>query len=520
MRRGGDKREIRRLSEWTEEKLVQEARRLWPDLQEFTLRYGSAMAFHLVPGLTVWVSESGDRTPTALSIILKYRQLRWGGPVSVKATAEDLIALARDQWNIPREIELIIEEKDGRMEVHLGAEYTVAEVRPGCPAGFVEVPVIHGDSRTVMRIGRSAEERAFKDILEMRLKLKKGCYVVRYGDSEEFDLSKEVRVESGVYTFRVQRGSAQMTVLGCPTTTADDVKQQALAHWGLEEDDWELRWGDGPFVVRDKMNTELVPRHGDEMVEITLVAESEERPARVHSEADLTEMSDTIRQAFGLAPTTKCRVKRRDRTGPYIQRERVEVEIKKRRRCATQERAVRVSWGEQTRGIEIPQAQMSKSAVERIIEAQWPELMDVRHAFVYEENQGGYWTEDTPITIRELQEGELARKPVGRPRKTNDAISRGGPRSSSAEPKRPVGRPRKTAEEGRTTEDEQPDRPKRGRGRPPKQPREARIIIIIIHLLGLAPAGYLAAPDNGPRGPLRVVHAKYLSGESVDSLCH
>jgi hypothetical protein len=25
-------------------------------------------------------------------------------------------------------------------------------------------------------------------------------------------------------------------------------------------------------------------------------------------------------------------------------------------------------------------------------------------------------------------------------------------------------------------------------------------IIIIIHLLGLAPAGYLAAPDNGPEG--------------------
>jgi hypothetical protein len=60
-----------------------------------------------------------------------------------------------------------------------------------------------------MRIGRSADERTFKDILEMRLKLKKGCYVVKYGDSEEYDLTKVVRVESGVYTFRVQRGSAQ-----------------------------------------------------------------------------------------------------------------------------------------------------------------------------------------------------------------------------------------------------------------------------------------------------------------------
>jgi hypothetical protein len=30
-------------------------------------------------------------------------------------------------------------------------------------------------------------------------------------------------------------------------------------------------------------------------------------------------------------------------------------------------------------------------------------------------------------------------------------------------------------------------------------------IIIIIHLLGLAPAGYLAAPDNGPRAGCGVV---------------
>jgi hypothetical protein len=29
------------------------------------------------------------------------------------------------------------------------------------------------------------------------------------------------------------------------------------------------------------------------------------------------------------------------------------------------------------------------------------------------------------------------------------------------------------------------------------------MIIIIIHLLGLAPAGYLTAPDNGPEGRLR-----------------
>jgi hypothetical protein len=29
------------------------------------------------------------------------------------------------------------------------------------------------------------------------------------------------------------------------------------------------------------------------------------------------------------------------------------------------------------------------------------------------------------------------------------------------------------------------------------------IMIIIIHLLGVAPAGYLTAPDNGPEGRLR-----------------
>jgi hypothetical protein len=45
-------------------------------------------------------------------------------------------------------------------------------------------------------------------------------------------------------------------------------------------------------------------------------------------------------------------------------------------------------------------------------------------------------------------------------------------------------------------------------------------IIIIIHLLGLAPAGYLAAPDSGPRAGCGVVHAKYAFGETVVSLCH
>jgi hypothetical protein len=45
-------------------------------------------------------------------------------------------------------------------------------------------------------------------------------------------------------------------------------------------------------------------------------------------------------------------------------------------------------------------------------------------------------------------------------------------------------------------------------------------VIIIIHLLGLAPAGYLAAPDSGPRAGCGVVHAKYLYQETVVSLCH
>jgi hypothetical protein len=30
-----------------------------------------------------------------------------------------------------------------------------------------------------------------------------------------------------------------------------------------------------------------------------------------------------------------------------------------------------------------------------------------------------------------------------------------------------------------------------------------QVLIIIIHLLGLAPAGYLTAPDNGPEGRLQ-----------------
>jgi hypothetical protein len=40
-------------------------------------------------------------------------------------------------------------------------------------------------------------------------------------------------------------------------------------------------------------------------------------------------------------------------------------------------------------------------------------------------------------------------------------------------------------------------------------PSGALIIIIIIHLLGLAPAGCLTAPDNGPKGLMRVVLVKY-----------
>jgi hypothetical protein len=125
-----------------------------------------------------------------------------------------------------------------------------------------------------------------------------------------------------------------MTVLGCPTTTEADVKQQALAHWGLEEDEWDLRWGDGPFVARDKMNTELVPRSGDETVEVMLAAEGDERPARIHSEADLKEVLDAVRQTFGLPVTAKCNIKRAGCTGPYVPRERIEVAVTRRRRDA------------------------------------------------------------------------------------------------------------------------------------------------------------------------------------------
>jgi hypothetical protein len=47
------------------------------------------------------------------------------------------------------------------------------------------------------------------------------------------------------------------------------------------------------------------------------------------------------------------------------------------------------------------------------------------------------------------------------------------------------------------------------------------IIIIIIHLLGLAPAGYLTAPDNGPEGRLGGGAGQVpVFGESVYSLCH
>jgi uncharacterized protein YpmS len=44
------------------------------------------------------------------------------------------------------------------------------------------------------------------------------------------------------------------------------------------------------------------------------------------------------------------------------------------------------------------------------------------------------------------------------------------------------------------------------------------IIILIIHLLGLAPAGYLAAPDNGPEG--RYARGVQTTAQTVVTLCH
>jgi hypothetical protein len=46
--------------------------------------------------------------------------------------------------------------------------------------------------------------------------------------------------------------------------------------------------------------------------------------------------------------------------------------------------------------------------------------------------------------------------------------------------------------------------------------RPIKVIIIIIHLLGLAPAGYLTAPNNGPRAGCVVV----LVNATVVALCH
>jgi hypothetical protein len=49
---------------------------------------------------------------------------------------------------------------------------------------------------------------------------------------------------------------------------------------------------------------------------------------------------------------------------------------------------------------------------------------------------------------------------------------------------------------------------------------DIEIIIIIIHLLGLAPAGYLTTPDNGPEGRLRGGASQVPNRETVVSLCH
>jgi hypothetical protein len=46
------------------------------------------------------------------------------------------------------------------------------------------------------------------------------------------------------------------------------------------------------------------------------------------------------------------------------------------------------------------------------------------------------------------------------------------------------------------------------------------IIIIIIHLLGVAPAGYLATPDSGPEGRLCGGASQVPFLMTVVTLCH
>jgi hypothetical protein len=64
-----------------------------------------------------------------------------------------------------------------------------------------------------------------------------------------------------------------MTAPGNSTTTVEEVTKQALSHWGLEKEDWQLVSGEGPFAARDRMDTKLVRRDGEELVEATFVTD-------------------------------------------------------------------------------------------------------------------------------------------------------------------------------------------------------------------------------------------------------
>jgi hypothetical protein len=47
-----------------------------------------------------------------------------------------------------------------------------------------------------------------------------------------------------------------------------------------------------------------------------------------------------------------------------------------------------------------------------------------------------------------------------------------------------------------------------------------RMVIIVIHLLGLARAGYLAAPDSGPEGHYTGECSQVPKEVTVVTLCH
>jgi hypothetical protein len=72
MQRGQDTQRVEVDGDWNAERLREEAQRRWPDLGEFTLRYGESVDFQLWDGIKIWVSEAAQGQAAEHRVDIRY----------------------------------------------------------------------------------------------------------------------------------------------------------------------------------------------------------------------------------------------------------------------------------------------------------------------------------------------------------------------------------------------------------------------------------------------------------------